>query len=124
VAKALIERFDLEPAIADRHMSIGRDAPQPERHELARCVGLLAQSTQSVFTISLPWRRPWRSCEFCLRGFEGLSVLVLDPVRSAVRPRVRAHRKLPVSTGISGIALMARAYTQAQFGVETAIPTR
>ena len=56
---------------------------------------------------------------------EGLSVLTLDSRsfggQAGASSRIENYLGFP--TGISGMALMARAYTQAQkFGVETAIP--
>ena len=58
-------------------------------------------------------------------GSEGLSVLVLDcrAFGGQAGASARIENYLGFPTGISGIALMARAYNQAQkFGVEMAIP--
>ena len=57
---------------------------------------------------------------------EGLSVLVLDCRSSGGQAGASARMKnyLGFPTGISGMALMARAYNQAhKFGVETTIPS-
>jgi thioredoxin reductase len=57
---------------------------------------------------------------------EGLSVLVLDCRSSGGQAgaSARIENYLGVPTGISGMALMARAYNQAhKFGVETTIPS-
>jgi thioredoxin reductase (NADPH) len=57
---------------------------------------------------------------------EGLSVLVLDCRSSGGQAgaSARIENYLGFPTGISGMALMARAYNQAhKFGVETAIPS-
>src|SRR5437763_11668749 len=62
------------------------------------------------------------------RGYaasEGLSVLVLDcrAFGGQAGASARIENYLGFPTGITGMALMARAYNQAQkFGVETAIP--
>ena len=56
---------------------------------------------------------------------EGLSVLVLDcrAFGGQAGASARIENYLGFPTGISGMALMARAYNQAQkFGVEMAIP--
>ena len=60
-----------------------------------------------------------------MRRSEGLSVLVLDcrafGGQAGASSRIENYLGFP--TGISGMALMARAYNQAQkFGVEMAIP--
>src|SRR5262249_39635476 len=58
-------------------------------------------------------------------GSEGLSVLVLDcrAFGGQAGASARIENYLGFPTGITGMALMARAYNQAQkFGVETAIP--
>jgi thioredoxin reductase (NADPH) len=58
-------------------------------------------------------------------GSEGLSVLVLDcrAFGGQAGASARIENYLGFPTGISGLALMARAYNQAQkFGVEMAIP--
>src|SRR3954469_23825944 len=58
-------------------------------------------------------------------GSEGLSVLVLDcrAFGGQAGASARIENYLGFPTGISGMALMARAYNQAQkFGVEMAIP--
>src|SRR5262249_54154900 len=58
-------------------------------------------------------------------GSEGLSVLVLDcrAFGGQAGASARIENYLGVPTGITGMALMARAYNQAQkFGVEMAIP--
>src|SRR5215472_16115968 len=60
-----------------------------------------------------------------LRRSEGLSVLVLDcrAFGGQAGASARIENYLGFPTGISGMALMARAYNQAQkFGVEMAIP--
>ena len=63
-------------------------------------------------------------CDFGLRGV--LSVLVLDCRSSGgqASASARIENYLGFPTGISGMALMARAYNQAhKFGVETTIPS-
>jgi hypothetical protein len=65
-------------------------------------------------------------CDFGLRGVRGLSVLVLDCRSSGGQAgaSARIENYLGFPTGISGMALMARAYNQAhKFGVETTIPS-
>jgi thioredoxin reductase (NADPH) len=59
-------------------------------------------------------------------GVRGLSVLVLDCRSSGGQAgaSARIENYLGFPTGISGMALMARAYNQAhKFGVETTIPS-
>src|SRR5205823_7954009 len=60
-------------------------------------------------------------------GSEGLSVIALDAraFGGQAGASARIENYLGFPTGISGIALMARAFNQAQkFGVEMAIPDR
>src|SRR6516164_6728964 len=73
----------------------------------------------------------WSSSALDLRvlpvyaGSEGLSVLALDCRGFGGQAGASAHIEnyLGFPTGITGLALMARAYNQAQkFGVEMAIP--
>ena len=68
-------------------------------------------------------RRPDTDLRLCPRG---LSVLVLDCRSSGGQAgaSARIENYLGFPTGISGMALMARAYNQAhKFGVETTIPS-
>lgn len=61
----------------------------------------------------------------CMRPLKGSLYWCWTPVLSEVRPVLRPGSSLGFPTGISGMALMARAYNQAQkFGVDMAIPIR
>jgi thioredoxin reductase (NADPH) len=126
-AKALIERFDLEPGqLPIVICPTGEMLRNPSDDELARCVGLLGPiDPERLYDLAVVGAGPAGLASSVYAGSEGLSVLVLDSrsFGSQAGASARIENYLGFSTGISGIALMARAYTQAQkFGVETAIP--
>src|SRR5262249_52274095 len=84
---------------------------------------------RSIRTVSMPSSSgvagPAGLATAVYAGSEGLSVLVLDcrAFGGQAGASARIENYLGFPTGISGMALMARAYNQAQkFGVEMAIP--
>jgi thioredoxin reductase (NADPH) len=126
-AKALIERFHVDPA----HMPIvvcpdGQILRNPTETELARCIGLVGPiDPDRVFDVVVVGAGPAGLATAVYAGSEGLSVLVLDcrafGGQAGASARIENYMGFP--TGISGMALMARAYNQAQkFGAEMAIP--
>ena len=96
-AKALIERFHVDPGQLPIVLcASGQLLRNPGEDELARCIGLVGPID------------PDR---------------IYDVVIIGAGASARIENYLGFPTGISGIALMARAYNQAQkFGVEMAIP--
>jgi thioredoxin reductase (NADPH) len=98
----------------------------PDEAELARCLGLLRPLDPTrVYDVAIVGAGPAGLATAVYAASEGLSVLVLDcrGFGGQAGASARIENYLGFPTGISGIALMARAYNQAQkFGVETAIP--
>lgn len=98
----------------------------PSEDELARCLGLVsAIDPDRVYDVVVVGAGPAGLATAVYAGSEGLSVLVLDcrafGGQAGASSRIENYLGFP--TGISGMALMARAYNQAQkFGVEMAIP--
>jgi thioredoxin reductase (NADPH) len=126
-AKALIERFHVDagqlPIVLCQGGQLLRN---PSEIELARCIGLVGPiDPNRVFDVAVVGAGPAGLATAVYAGSEGLSVLVLDDRafggQAGASSRIENYLGFP--TGITGIALMARAYTQAQkFGVEMAIP--
>ncbi len=98
----------------------------PGEHELARCLGLVgAISADAVYDTLIVGAGPAGLAAAVYAASEGLSTLVLDcrsfGGQAGASSRIENYLGFP--TGISGLALMARAYNQAQkFGAEIAIP--
>jgi thioredoxin reductase (NADPH) len=126
-AKGLIERFHVDPAqlpivLCPR----GELLRNPGETELARCIGLVGPiDPDRVFDVAIVGAGPAGLAAAVYAGSEGLRALVLDchAFGGQAGASARIENYLGFPTGISGMALMARAYNQAQkFGVETAIP--
>jgi thioredoxin reductase (NADPH) len=126
-AKALIERFHVDPGQLPIVLCPGGQLLRnPGETELARCIGLVAPiDPNRVYDVAIIGAGP-----------AGLAAAVeyqcTKPFRSRIDCRAfggqagasaRIENYLGFPTGITGMALMARAYNQAQkFGVEMAIP--
>jgi thioredoxin reductase (NADPH) len=126
-AKALIERFNIEPGQLPIVLCPGGQLLRnPGDVELARCIGLVGPiDSGRTFDVAIIGAGPAGLATAVYAGSEGLSVLVLDcrSFGGQAGASARIENYLGFPTGISGIALMARAYNQAQkFGVEMAIP--
>jgi thioredoxin reductase (NADPH) len=126
-AKALIERFNIETSQLPIVLCPGGQLLRnPGEVELARCIGLVGPIDSSrTFDVAVVGAGPAGLATAVYAGSEGLSVLVLDcrAFGGQAGASARIENYLGFPTGISGIALMARAYNQAQkFGVEMAIP--
>ena len=126
-AKALIERFHVDPG----QMPIvlcpgGQLLRNPGEVELARCIGLVGPiDPNRLYDVVVVGAGPAGLAAAVYAGSEGLSVLALDcrafGGQAGASSRIENYLGFP--TGITGLALMARAYNQAQkFGVEMAIP--
>jgi thioredoxin reductase (NADPH) len=126
-AKALIDRFHVDA----RQLPIvlcpgGQLLHNPSEAELARCIGLVGPiDANRVYDVAIVGAGPAGLAAAVYAGSEGLSVLVLDcrAFGGQAGASARIENYLGFPTGITGMALMARAYNQAQkFGVEMAIP--
>jgi thioredoxin reductase (NADPH) len=98
----------------------------PGENELARCIGLVGPIDPTrIYDVAIVGAGPAGLATAVYAGSEGLSALVLDcrAFGGQAGASARIENYLGFPTGISGLALMARAYNQAQkFGVEMAIP--
>src|SRR5262249_22278806 len=104
----------------------GKLLRNPSENELARCIGLVRPiDAAKVYDVAIVGAGPAGLAAAVYAASEGLSVIVLDcrafGGQAGASSRIENYLGFP--TGISGMALMARAYNQAQkFGVEMAIP--
>jgi thioredoxin reductase (NADPH) len=126
-AKALIERFHIDSAQLPIVLCPGGQLLRnPSEQDLARCLGLVGSiDSEHVYDVAVVGAGPAGLSASVYAASEGLSVLVLDShaFGGQAGASARIENYLGFPTGISGIALMARAYNQAQkFGVEMAIP--
>ncbi len=126
-AKALIERFRVDPGQLPIVLCPGGQLLRnPSETELARCIGLVGPiDPDRVYDVAVVGAGPAGLATAVYAASEGLSVLVLDcwAFGGQAGASARIENYLGFPTGITGMALMARAYNQAQkFGVEMAIP--
>jgi thioredoxin reductase (NADPH) len=126
-AQALIERFHVDPGQLPIVLCPGGQLLRnPGEDELARCVGLVGPiDPNRVYDVAVVGAGPAGLATAVYAASEGLSVLVLDcrAFGGQAGASARIENYLGFPTGITGIALMARAYNQAQkFGAEMAIP--
>src|SRR5205807_1849453 len=119
-AKTLIERFDVDA----HHLPIvlcpnGKLLRNPSENELARCIGLLRPiDAKKVYDVAIVGAGPAGLAAAVYAASEGLEVIVLDC--RAFGGQAGASSRIE---NYLGMALMARAYNQAQkFGVEMVIP--
>jgi thioredoxin reductase (NADPH) len=126
-ARTLVERFQ----VTAEEMPIvlcpgGQLLRNPPEQMLARCIGLVGPiDPERVFDVIVIGAGPAGLATAVYAGSEGLSVLVLDcrAFGGQAGASARIENYLGFPTGISGMALMGRAFSQAQkFGVEMAIP--
>jgi thioredoxin reductase (NADPH) len=126
-ARALIERFHVGrgqlPIVLCPSGALLRN---PSERELARCLGLVGPiDPDHLYDVAVVGAGPAGLATAVYAASEGLSVLVLDcrAFGGQAGASARIENYLGFPTGIGGLALMARAYNQAQkFGVEMAIP--
>ena len=126
-AKALIERFHVDPGQLPIVLCPGGELLRnPSENELARCIGLVGPiDPKRVYDVAIVGAGPAGLAAAVYAGSEGLSVLVLDrrAFGGQAGASARIENYLGFPTGITGMALMARAHNQARkFGVEMAIP--
>jgi thioredoxin reductase (NADPH) len=126
-ARALVERFQVDPASLPIVLCpSGQLLHNPSDNALARCLGLVTRLDQTrLYDLAIIGAGPAGLAAAVYAGSEGLSVLALDcrAFGGQAGASARIENYLGFPTGITGMALMARAHVQAlKFGVETAIP--
>jgi thioredoxin reductase (NADPH) len=127
-ARALIERFHVDsqqlPIVLCPNGQLLRN---PSETELARCIGLVAPiDPDRIHDVAIIGAGPAGLAAAVYAASEGLSVLVFDRRafggQAAASARIENYLGFPAA--VSGMALMARAYTQAhKFGVDMSIPS-
>lgn len=126
-ARTLVERFHLSPFDLPTVLcSDGKLLRNPSEAQLARCIGLLhAIDATKVYDVAVIGAGPAGLAAAVYATSEGLSVVVADcrAFGGQAGASARIENYLGFPTGITGMALMARAYNQAQkFGAEIVIP--
>jgi thioredoxin reductase (NADPH) len=127
-ARALIEKFHVDPGQLPIVVCPGGQVlHNPSENELARCIGLVGPMDPSkIYDVAVVGAGPAGLATAVYAASEGLSTVVFDcrAFGGQAGASARIENYLGFPTGISGIALMARAFNQAQkFGAEMAIPT-
>lgn len=126
-ALALIERFKVGPQ--DLPIVLcpnGQILRNPSDVTLARCIGMVrAVDPDKLYDVAIVGAGPAGLATAVYAGSEGLSTIVLDSRafggQAGASARIENYFGFP--TGISGLALTARAFNQAlKFGVDMAIP--
>jgi len=125
--RTLVERFKIEaeelPIVL---CPTGQLLKNPSEDQLARCVGLLGElDSNRLYDVIVIGAGPSGLATSVYAGSEGLSVLTIDcrSFGGQAGASARIENYLGFPTGVSGMALMGRAFSQAQkFGVEIAIP--
>src|SRR6202008_3893154 len=122
------ERFEVDPGQLPIVLCPnGQLLRNPTEVELARCIGLVGPiDPDRVFDVAVVGAGPAGLATAVYAASEGLSVLVLDcrAFGGQAGASARIENYLGFPTGITGMALMTRAYSQAQkFGADMLIPT-
>jgi len=126
-ARTLIEQFEVTPGDLPIVLCPGGQLlHNPTEGALARCIGLVrAIDSGRIYDVAIVGAGPAGLAASVYAASEGLEVLTLDcrAFGGQAGASARIENFLGFPTGISGMALMGRAFTQAQkFGVEMAIP--
>ncbi len=126
-AKALLKRS--EGSDADQPLVFcpaGQVLHNPSEDQLAKCLGLVIPIDSSkLYDVVIVGAGPAGLAAGVYAASEGLEVLVLDcrAFGGQAGASARIENYLGFPTGISGLALMGRAYNQAQkFGAHVSIP--
>jgi thioredoxin reductase (NADPH) len=125
--QALVERFEVDQGALPIVLCPGGQLLRnPTEDQLARCLGLVGPiDPDRLFDVAIIGTGPAGLATAVYAASEGLAVLALDcrSFGGQAGASARIENYLGFPTGISGMALMGRAYSQAQkFGVEMAIP--
>ncbi|MFL6722135.1 MAG: FAD-dependent oxidoreductase [Sphingomonas sp.] len=126
-AQALVERFEVTPEELPIVLCPGGQLLRnPSEDQIARCVGLVgALDGNRLYDVIVIGAGPAGLATSVYAASEGLAVLTIDcrSFGGQAGASARIENYLGFPTGISGMALMGRAFSQAQkFGVEIAIP--
>ena len=126
-AQAFIERY--APSPHDLPLAVCPDGTvlrNPTDNALAKCIGMAdGEAVDKVYDVAIVGAGPAGLAASVYAGSEGLSVVALDARafggQAGASARIENYFGFP--TGISGLALTARAYSQAEkFGVRMMIP--
>jgi len=127
-ASSLLARFAPQPGdLPIVVISDGTVLKNPTKQDLARVLGLVATTLRSEpYDVAIVGAGPAGLAAAVYGASEGLSILVLEALtfggQAGASARIENYLGFP--TGISGQALMARAFTQAQkFGAEFSLST-
>ena len=126
-AQAMLDRFQVDaselPIVLCPN---GQMLRNPTEDELARCLGLIGTlDPDRLYDVAIVGSGPAGLGAAVYAASEGLCVILLDcrAFGGQAGASARIENYLGFPTGISGLALMARAFNQAQkFGAEMAIP--
>ena len=127
-ASSLVARYAPNPS--DLPLVVipgGAVLKNPPKQELARALGLVARNLRSEpYDVAIIGAGPAGLAAAVYGASEGLSILVLEALtfggQAGASARIENYLGFP--TGVSGQALMARAFTQAQkFGAEFTLST-
>ena len=126
-ARTLVDRFEIEPEELPIVLCPGGQLLRnPSDDQLARCLGLVGTiDSNRLYDVVVIGAGPAGLATSVYAASEGLSVLTIDcrSFGGQAGASARIENYLGFPTGISGMALMGRAFSQAQkFGVEVAIP--
>jgi thioredoxin reductase (NADPH) len=126
-ARTLVERFEVPPEVLPIVLCpAGQLLRNPSEDQLARCIGLVGELDENkLYDVMIIGAGPAGLATAVYASSEGLSVLAIDcrSFGGQAGASARIENYLGFPTGISGMALMGRAFSQAQkFGVEIAIP--
>ena len=125
--KVLIEKFSVLPGELPLVVCPnGKVLRNPTETDLARCVGLISPlDPDQIHDVVVVGAGPAGLATAVYAASEGLSVLVLDcrAFGGQAGASARIENYLGFPTGVSGMALMGRAYNQAlKFGADIVIP--
>jgi thioredoxin reductase (NADPH) len=126
-AKALVERFQIDAdALPIVLCPGGQLLRNPTQNQLARCLGMVGQLDPArLYDVAIVGAGPAGLAAAVYAASEGLTTLALDcrAFGGQAGASTRIENYLGFPTGITGMALMGRAQSQAlKFGVEMAIP--